>query len=158
VRYLVASKRYEVTKEIRGIIRSHFEDAFKSPEQVHDVAKELRKVAEHISATVEVLLDTSASSSGLSSAVTRIGAGLEGSSKPSNTFDRIWKIKAAVNDQEVVNFCSWSVLLLHLMVHKAFGVLYHPLFRDPAMISDTRLRTRSIPTPNILTYIKGLTS
>jgi hypothetical protein len=158
VRYLVASKRYEVTKEIRGILRSHFEDAFKSPEQVHDAAKELRKIAEHISATVEVLLETSASSSGLSSAVSRTGTCSEGSSTPSNTFDRIWKIKPDGNDQEVFNFCSWSTMLLHLMVHKAFCVLYHPLFRDPAMISDSRLRTRSLPTCNILTCIKGLTS
>ena len=139
MRYLVASKRYECTKAIRGILRSHFEDAFTTPEQVYEVAKELKNIAEHISVTVEVLLETHTSPTELPSASARA---LSGPKTPEKPFNRVWKIESDSNDMEAAKFRSWAALLLHLMVHKAYNVLYHPLFRDPAMICDTQLRTR----------------
>lgn len=57
------------------------------------------------------------------------------------SFDRVWRLGNG-HDQEVLNFCAWSAILLHLMVHKAFCVLYHALFRDPDMVSNPQIRTR----------------
>ena len=122
---------------MRGILRSHFEDQFKVPEQVHEIAKELKSMAEQNRGTVEMLAEARALSS---------KGRFEGSNAPTITFDKIWKVKPDENDLEVRGFCSWSALLLHLMVHKAFGVLFNPLFRDPVMISDGILRTRFIYT------------
>ena len=127
---------------IRGIIRSHFEDEFKSPEQVHEVAKELKSLAEQNNATIGVLLEAGASSK----------EGFERSNTHPITFERVWKVRPNENDTEVSGFCTWSALLLHLMVHKAFGVLFNPLFRDPTMVSDARLRTRFTLTNSNLPF------
>ncbi|KAL9609995.1 MAG: hypothetical protein Q9167_005268 [Letrouitia subvulpina] len=144
VRYFVASKRYDVTKRIRGIIRSHFEDAFKSPEQVRDVAKELQEMTVHINTTVERLLERGSPSSANTVPSSKNEVGSIRSSTLSPKFDRVWKIDSEATDREVAGYCSWSALLLHLMVHKAFGVLYHPIFRDPVMTSDVQLRASAV--------------
>jgi hypothetical protein len=147
VRYLVASKRYEATKEMRTILRLHFEDAFQSPGHVEDVAKRLKTVKDQINATIELLLpQTNTPPACQPSADTSGGARAEDLNKTPRSFDRIWKLEPDRSDQEVINFCSWSAILLHLMVHKAFCVLYHPLFRDPVMASNTSIRTRFLPT------------
>jgi hypothetical protein len=149
VRYLVAAKRYEATKEIRSILRYHFEDAFQSPEQVHDVAEQLGEVAKQINATVQVLLTTDSSTSHQPLATSPNVARAEGSITEPKAFDRRWQLESDENDLEVVNFSSWSSLLLHLMVHKAFCVLYHPLFKDATMASSEAIRTRFSPPPRV---------
>ena len=133
---------------MRGIIRAHFEDDFKSPEQVLEVAKGLKTTADLTSPTVEMLVETGTSSTRAVSESLGIRA---------TTFERVWKVNPDWNDTEVYRFCSWSALLLHLMVHKAFGALFHPLFRDPSMISDGRLRTRLQPIRIVLPRTERLT-
>jgi hypothetical protein len=149
VRYLVAAKRYEATKEIRSILRYHFEDAFQSPEQVHDVVKQLEEVAKQINATVQVLLTTDSSISYQPSAASPNVTRAEGSITEPKAFDRRWKLQSDENDLEVVNFSSWASILLHLMVHKAFCVLYHPLFKDATMVSSEAIRTRFSPPSHV---------
>jgi hypothetical protein len=136
MRYLVASHRYAITKEMRDILVLHFEDAFQSPEAVEECASRLRAIAMQTSGTVETLLqvnkdaDTAAATAANASEPTRL------------EFDRVWSLRPNPNDREVVDFSAWSALLLHLMVHKAHCVLYHPLFRDPAMVANESIRTK----------------
>ncbi|OAL25418.1 hypothetical protein AYO20_10452 [Fonsecaea nubica] len=142
VRYLVASRRYEITREIRRVLVLHFEDGFQSLEVVADCAGRLRTIADRTSATVDTLLKA------------RVAA--ESKAAKSTTprpfdqaplmldFDRVWTLRPDPSDKEVVDFTAWSALLLHLMVHKAYCVLYHPLFRDPAMVADENIRTNAV--------------
>ena len=128
---------------MRVVLRLHFEDALQSTEQVHDIAKQLKAVADQVSATTGILLGrTTSPPSSHPSAVTSSGAGTERSNTAPNSFDRIWRVKPDGSDPDVLSFRSWSAILLHLMVHKAFCVLYHPLFRDPAMATNISVRTR----------------
>lgn len=57
-------------------------------------------------------------------------------------FDRVWTLNTNPEDKEIIGFSAWSALLLHLMVHKAFCVLYHPLFRDSALMAHDIIRTK----------------
>ena len=155
MRYLVAAKRYQATKEIRSILRDHFGDAFQSPEQVHDVAKQLGEVAKQINATVQVLLATDSSTSHPPSAASPNVTRAEGSTVEPKAFDRCWKLESDETDLEVVNFSSWSSILLHLMVHKAFCVLYHPLFKDATIASSVAIRARFSPPPRAGLGIDG---
>jgi hypothetical protein len=142
VRYFVAAKRYEVTREIRVILRNHFEDAFQSPQQVYDAAKQLNRLAEQTSAAIKVLLELSTPLLCRLSPVSSSGTRAEGSEIESKGFGRIWKLDSDGNHPEVVNFSAWSAILLHLMVHKAFCVLYHPIFKDTAIAFGIKLRAR----------------
>ena len=162
VRYLVATRRYEVSKKMRYVLRLHFEDALQSAEQVHEIAEQLQTVAEQVSKTIRVLLTPSSSSPSLRRA-TSSGSSANRSNVESKSFDRVWRLGGEGDDQEALNFCSWSAILLHLMTHKVFCVLYHALFRDPNMVSNAELRTRfqllvpfslrsTLTTPAVLSF------
>jgi hypothetical protein len=113
------------------------------------VAKRLGEVAKQINATVQVLLATDSSTSHQPSAASPNVTRAEGSATEPKAFDRRWKLEPDENDSEVFNFSSWSSILLHLMVHKAFCVLYHPLFKDATMASNVAIRTGFSPPPRV---------
>ncbi|KIW31647.1 hypothetical protein, variant 1 [Cladophialophora immunda] len=142
VRYLVASRRYEITREIRRVLVLHFEDAFQSPEVVADCAGRLRMIADRTSATVDTLLKARATAEAKVARSSTPRAVEQASSMLD--FDRVWTLRPDPSDKEAVDFTAWSALLLHLMVHKAYCVLYHPLFRDPAMLADENIRTNAV--------------
>ena len=163
VRYLVATRRYEVSKKMRYVLRLHFEDALQSAAQVHEVAEQLQTVADQVSKTIRVL--TRSSSSPPLRRATSSGSSANRSNVESKLFDRVWKLNGEGDDQEVLDFCSWSAILLHLMTHKLFCVLYHSLFRDPNMVSNAELRTRfqllvpfslrpTLTIPTVLSYMR----
>lgn len=134
VRYLVAVKRYEVTKEIRIILRSHFEDAFETSNWLSETLLKLGEITKEINRTTELLLDLSSSP--------------EVSSKDPRSkvcgFGRPWKLELGTEDKEVREFASWSALLLHMMIHKAYCILYHPLFRNTTSTIGVTVRERSV--------------
>src|SRR5882757_9403904 len=143
IRYMVASQRYEITQEIRGVLKGHFEDYFQSLDHVNSAAKRLRKVAERANSTTQTLFKSSASSvSNHSNIASPANGRAENPGTMPRAFDRVWKLEPEVNDQEVVEFSAWSALLLHLMVHKAYCVLYRPLFRDPSMGAHESIRSK----------------
>ena len=132
VRYLVASQRFAVTRSIRNVLRNHFEDSFQSPEQVNHIELQLEKVSEKIREVTRSLLS-------------RREQAIQGSDRPSTVskpFDSVWKLRPDRDDKEVLDFSAWSVFLLHMMVHKAYCALYHPLVRDPAIFGDEGIRAR----------------
>ncbi|KIW09949.1 hypothetical protein PV08_11725 [Exophiala spinifera] len=137
VRYVVALQRYKVTKEIREVLKYHFEDHFQSLDQVNEVAKQLKDVANSVKSTVETLLRSTPASS----RPTRVAEGQNLKGRP---FDRAWSLRLDADDKEVVDFSAWAVFLLHLMVHKAYCVLYRPLFRDQAMSVHDVIRMNAI--------------
>ncbi|EXJ80889.1 hypothetical protein A1O3_07177 [Capronia epimyces CBS 606.96] len=140
IRYLVASQRYQVTKEIRTVLIGHFEDSFQSLRHVSEMERRLRTVAENTSATTEMLLRSRPSSV---SGYSNVASPRNPSTIP-GVFDRVWKLQPDAGDHEVINFTTWSVPLLHLMVHKAYCVLYHPLFRDPVMSAHESIRSNAV--------------
>ncbi|EXJ71409.1 uncharacterized protein A1O5_05216 [Cladophialophora psammophila CBS 110553] len=142
IRYLVASRRYEITREIRRVLVLHFEDAFQSIEVVADCAARLRMIADRTSATVDTLLKARATAEARAARSTTPRPAEH--APPMLGFDRVWTLRPEPSDREVVDFTAWSALLLHLMVHKAYCVLYHPLFRDPAMVADENVRTNAV--------------
>lgn len=132
VRYLVASQRFTITRAIRNVLRNHFEDSFQSPEQVRHIELQLEKVSEKIREITRSLLS-------------RRDQAIEESERPSTVskpFDSVWKLRPDRDDKEVLDFSAWSVFLLHMMIHKAYCALYHPLVRDPVIFGDERTRTR----------------
>lgn len=133
--------RYEVSKAMRHVLRLHFENTLQSPQQVHQVAEQLRSVTDRVNGTVKELL-VQAGSADLSRATLSprpFGSGR--SSKP-ESFAPTWQV-GTEDIPEQLDFCAWSAILLHLMTHKAFCVLYNALYRDPDMASDPQIRTRS---------------
>jgi hypothetical protein len=121
---------------MREILVLHFEDAFQTLDAVEECANRLRIIATRTSATVETLLKVGARTDSAASAIPQAGE----QSHPD--FGRVWSLRPNPNDRDIVNFSAWSALLLHLMVHKAYCVLYHPLFRDPAMVAHDNVRTK----------------
>ncbi|KIV83414.1 hypothetical protein, variant [Exophiala sideris] len=136
IRYMVAAQRYEVTKEIRTILKCHFEDHFQGLEHVSDVARQLRAVAERARITTETLLNAGSSYSANSDT-----EALPTATRP---FARVWKLRPDTDDKEVGDFLAWAALLVHLMVHKAYCVLYRPLFRDPSLGSHEVIRSNAV--------------
>lgn len=152
IRDLVASERYEITKEIRAILRLHFEDALHSVEQINDLDNALKTICSRVGQTVARLLPKEPSRfishcSTISMhhpSMAHGGGGNSTKAAPRSTesYARIWKLDPYGNDAEVSIFCSWSAILLHLMVHKSFCTLYHPLFRDSAMALNQSIRSK----------------
>ncbi|KIX95318.1 uncharacterized protein Z520_08835 [Fonsecaea multimorphosa CBS 102226] len=142
VRYLVASRRYEITREIRRVLVLHFEDAFQSLDVVADCAGRLRMIADRTSAAVDTLLKARAAAEAKVARSTP--RPVEQGPPVMLAFDRVWTLRPDPSDKDVVDFTAWSALLLHLMVHKAYCVLYHPLFRDPVLVADENVRTNAV--------------
>jgi hypothetical protein len=134
VRYLVAVKRYEVTKEIRLILRSHFEDAFDTSNKLSETLLKLGKITKEVNHVTELLLDLSSSPEVCSNDPRAEVGG----------FGRPWKLEVGTENKEVRDFASWSALLLHMMIHKAYCILYHPLFRNGTSIIGVPVRERSV--------------
>jgi hypothetical protein len=134
MRYLVASHRYEITKQMREILVVHFEDGFQTPEAVETYATQLRATTMRTTATMEKLLAVRQGANQVTS--------IEASQSASSRFDRTWTLQPDRADVDVLGFSAWAALLLHLMVHKAHCVLYHPLYRDPEMVANEGIRKR----------------
>lgn len=134
VRYLVAVKRYRVTKEIRLILRSHFEDAFDTSNQLSETLLQLEEVTKEINQTTKLLLDLSGSPE----------VSCDDSRPKVRGFRRPWKLELGTEDKELRDFAAWSALLLHLMIHKAYCSLYHPLFRNATSTTGFPVRERSV--------------
>ncbi|EXJ59211.1 hypothetical protein A1O7_06643 [Cladophialophora yegresii CBS 114405] len=138
IRYLVASHRYAITKEMREILVLHFEDSFETLEAVEESADRLRRIATRISPAVETLLTVLKNTDSAASTVPET----RGTMHPD--IGQTWTLQPNPNDKDIVNFSAWSAMLLHLMVHKAYCVLYHPLFRDPAMVAHDNVGTNAV--------------
>ena len=108
-------------------------------EQVHVIAKQLKTVADQVSATTEILLGQTTSSSTRRVSST---SNTKRSNTAPNSFNNIWRLEPDGSDPDMLSFRSWSAVLLHLMIHKASCVLYYPLFQDPAIVISTLVRIR----------------
>lgn len=132
VRYIVAANRYETTKEIRGILRLHFEEAYDSQERIDETVTRLNRLAQQISQACSDLLGMCMRCSLPNAPFTE---------RSDTTFSRVWKLTpGSMCDREVMNFSFWSVILLHMMVQKAFCTLYHPLFARTDVHESVRIR------------------
>ncbi|OAL47427.1 hypothetical protein IQ07DRAFT_646375 [Pyrenochaeta sp. DS3sAY3a] len=142
VRYLVATKRYTVSSEIRRILRLHFEDGLQTIEQVNEAAAKLQIVAQEVGETVHLLIAHARVLNPRGPTTSTTESHDNTPRRGVTPFDNAWSFDNG--DSEVHNFCAWAAILIHLMVHKAFCVLYHALFRDPEMVSDMHIRTSAV--------------
>lgn len=124
IRYIVAAKRYEASKEMRNILRLHFEDAFEDRRILDSAENRLASLTDSMGRTCHSLLEMCSSCSLPTSTYRDLsGDGVD------SGFSRVWSLKPGEScDREAMNFASWSVLLLHMMVHKTYCTLYHPFF------------------------------
>jgi hypothetical protein len=49
-----------------------------------------------------------------------------------------------MQDKEVRGFASWSALLLHMITHKAYYILYRPLFRNATNATEIPVKERIV--------------
>jgi hypothetical protein len=75
----------------------------------------------------------------------------QGSYPRAGGFGRVWKLELHTDDKEVEEFASWSALLLHMMIHKAFCIFYHPLFRNATSteLTGIQVREKSVYSLNV---------
>lgn len=133
-----------MTKEIRNILRLHFEDAFQSVDQVNEVNETLKFASGNVSKTIAQLLSaaTAAAFPHRDSVSIHNESTAHARDLSTDSFARIWKLDPSEHDADASIFCSWSPILLHLMVHKAYCILYHPLIRDPALAFNPSIRSK----------------
>ena len=136
----MAVERYQLSRQIRAILKLHFEDSLQSADQFSECAEHLRSVWNSVSTTSRELLPKAGSPiyDNINFATDESGT------TTTKSFTRIWKIDPHGSDREVSSFCAWATILLHLMVHKAYCILYHPIFRDPILADNETLRSRYI--------------
>lgn len=134
---MVAAQRYEITHEIRTILKLHFEDHFQSLNDVKEMVRRLQDVTKRTKSTVRLLLNACSNQPAiLNQTPTNIDK------TTSQPFDRHWSLHPNCNDKEVLGFSTWAVFLLHFMVHKAHCVLFRPLFKDQSLGADEFIRTK----------------
>lgn len=131
VRYLVAETRYETTRIIRGILLGHFEDAYTSQAKVTDTVHNLEELAKKIKSTIERILKIGSRLSRRQLNDMYQSENNLDSTTASSRFDSVWKVVQNESRESVVKFAAWAASLLHLMLHKAYCVLYYPLAKDP---------------------------
>jgi hypothetical protein len=143
---VVALERYNITKVLRGILKGHFEHFFHSLENVNSAVQKLMDVAEGIKATIQTLFRSRHSSVSTNPTLAVPDCAGVADQKRLGTvaeaWDRVWNFHTCPGDQEVLNFFVLSQLLLHLMIHKAYCLLYFPLIRESSMGMYASIRSR----------------
>lgn len=145
IRYLVTTCRYTITKELRHVIRSHFEDEIQTLEELERAVECLDLMATKVHDVTKLLLDSLDQPVGDENPAP--------SPPPSNrkkeppdpmpkSANTVWTLDSGPLDPSVRAFQSFAVILLHLMVHKSYCVLFSPLFRDHEMSSNPTVRIR----------------
>ncbi|ETN37498.1 uncharacterized protein HMPREF1541_07120 [Cyphellophora europaea CBS 101466] len=129
IRYVVAKVRYETTKVIRGILLGHFEEHFTSLEAVSETASSIESLGETVKTAIDRILQVGSKLSRhelLEIYQSENLAVPEGAS----TINDTWRVDASESRSHVVGFAIWATSLLHLMLHKAYCILYFPLAKD----------------------------
>lgn len=134
---MVAAQRYDITHEIRNILKLHFEDYFQSLNNVKEMARRLQEITTRTKSTARLLLNACQNQPAIPyQTATNIDK------RRSRPFDRLWSLHPDCNDKEVLGFSTWAVFLLHFMVHKAHCVLFRPLYRDQSLGADEFIQTK----------------
>lgn len=141
IRYLVARMRYESTQLIRSVLLGHFEDRFTSLEAVSDTARAIDDLGSNVREAVDRVLKVG---SKLSRSQLMVIYQEENTTDPKGAglnLDDRWPVSTDEERPYVVCFAVWAASLMHLMLHKAYCVLYFPLAKDrqSSLGSDIRL-------------------
>lgn len=136
VRYTVAWHRYSISKALRAIIREQFEGRLSGQEQLSHDVESLRSLAAEICTAIAQLLPRPPPLRANSAEEQLPQPAIENMSQ---TLKRDWTFSLRASDPLVVTFCSFSAVLLHLMIHKVYCVLYYPFIRRNVSLS-TRTR------------------
>lgn len=132
VRYLTAVARYTATQRMRKILCLHLGNKLCSVDEIAEVETRLEELRLFLKATTETLSHTKE--------VQRPSE--QGS--VGNALIHDWTTQS--DNYTVVSFCAWARSLLHLYLHKAYVILYHPLMKmedqGPWMSRRTRYVAR----------------
>lgn len=141
IRYVVARMRYECTHLIRSVLLGHFEDRFTSFEAVSEVANEIEALGSRVKDAVERVLQVGSKLSRSQLTVIYQEENVAEPNDASVNMDGAWPVSASEERPYVVGFAIWAASLMHLMLHKAYCVLYFPLAknRQSSLGSDVRL-------------------
>jgi hypothetical protein len=133
---MVAACRYQITKEMRRIIRAHLNGELRTTGGFRTALDSLNEVCAEVDSTVQKLLESAKQYdekhyclSDLPQTESSAGGF---ASTPSEIFDRPWTLHPSMSSttacQSIATFGAWAAVLLHLMMHKCFCILYQPLF------------------------------
>lgn len=141
IRYVVARMRYECTQLIRSVLLGHFEDRFTSLEAVSETANDIEELGSRVKDAVERVLQVGSKLSRSQLTVIYQEEVIAEPNDASVDMDDTWPVSADEERPYVVGFAIWAASLMHLMLHKAYCVLYFPLAknRQSSLGSDVRL-------------------
>lgn len=141
IRYLVARMRYESTQTIRTILVRHFEDAYTSSEAVLESAEAIEQLGTKVSEAMQQILQVGSSLPRPQLAKIYQNEHMVEPAKSSGLhMGSVWPLSPDEDRPYVVGFAIWAVSLMHLMLHKAYCVLYFPLAKDQQSPLGVELR------------------
>jgi hypothetical protein len=140
IRYLVAHTRYESTQLIRTVLLKHFEDVFTTSEAVLESAKAIEALAEKVGEAVQQVLQVGSNLPRAQLQDIYQDANLAEPAKSGLHMGSIWRLSKEEDRPYVVGFAIWAASLMHLMLHKAYCVLYFPLAKDQQSALGAEIR------------------
>jgi hypothetical protein len=123
---------------MRRIIKAHLSGELRSTEGFQTALDGLNEVSTEVDNTVGKLLesvkqyDVKHHSLGLLSQTEPSAQGLQFDPAPAEIIQEAWTLRPNVSSntacQAITTFGAWAAVLLHLMMHKCFCILYQPIF------------------------------
>lgn len=138
VRYLVATYRYRCTRVMRRIIRCHFDNELQTNAQIKEILRQLDELGSDLHSVIQSLLNLDRQNDREGD----VALSDERSRSIPRASDQTWSLAAENQAPAVLAFRSWAAILLHLMLHKAYIILYHPLFRSASRSAHINIRAR----------------
>ena len=125
IRLFVANCRYRCTEHIRRIVRGHLDGHLQDNQQIQAALDQLVDLETEIRTAVSLLRRETPEMAWATATSTK----QQRSGKSQAEMECSWFIDAEAYEPTVAAFRSWAATLLHLMVHKAYVTLLHPLYR-----------------------------
>jgi hypothetical protein len=141
IRYLFARVRYESSQIMRKILLKHFEDDLRSSDAVLEMVQVIERLGLRVKSAVHQML---AVGSDLPRArlleIYRDYSMVESATEASH-IENVWSFAKDENRPHVVGFAAWAASIMHLMLHKAYCVLYFPIAKDQQSRFGAEVRT-----------------
>jgi hypothetical protein len=141
---MVAACRYSITREIRHIIRAHLDGELQDTVTFKKFLQNLHDLAAQVDVTVEKLLHSAQQYDEHHSEVQpQTESSTRGTVTP-DTYLEPWVLYPLAPSTKachtVATFETWAAMLLHLMMHRSFCILYQPFFRSAITTQNHAIR------------------
>lgn len=138
IRHLVTACRYRMSKEIRRVIRLHFDNEMQTSDQLEEATEKLKAMSSEVSNVSKMLVEATSQHSTADHEILDPLARNSTAAMP--RFELSWRLPNEELDDVVLAFLSWAPIVLHLLVHRVFCVLLQPLYRNEDQRDTVRLR------------------